>query len=120
MVEVVVPGALMHTTQDLVARSCSGTSLYTFSVFLEIQVLDILAIFVPGVVSVRDNSFSNTNGGMGFSSNGLRGRNNDQQVDGQNNNDNSVGGPGLSAARLALPGTQQVWPVRDFSWESDS
>jgi hypothetical protein len=39
--------------------------------------------------------FSNTNG-TGFAVNGLRGRNNDQQVDGQNNNDNSVGGPGLA------------------------
>jgi len=39
-------------------------------------------------------TFSNTNGG-GFSSNGLRGRNNDQEIDGQNNNDNSVGGPSL-------------------------
>src|SRR5262249_22631351 len=26
---------------------------------------------------------------------GMRGRNNDQQIDGQNNNDNSVAGPGL-------------------------
>ncbi len=25
----------------------------------------------------------------------MRGRNNDQEIDGQNNNDNSVGGPGL-------------------------
>ncbi len=57
--------------------------------------MDNLALFVPGVVSARDNGFSNTNGGQGFSSNGLRGRNNDQQIDGQNNNDNSVGGPGL-------------------------
>ena len=30
-----------------------------------------------------------------FSVNGIRSRNNDQQIDGQNNNDNSVGGPGL-------------------------
>src|SRR5207302_4143362 len=37
----------------------------------------------------------NTNGGTGFSVNGLRGRNNDQQIDGQNNNDNSVAGPSL-------------------------
>ncbi len=57
--------------------------------------LDNLALFVPGVVSARDNGFSNTNGGGGFSVNGLRGRNNDQQIDGQNNNDNSVAGPGL-------------------------
>ena len=33
---------------------------------------------------------------MGFAVNGIRGRNNDQQIDGQNNNDNSVGGPGLT------------------------
>jgi len=46
------------------------------------------------VVATRSDNFSNTNGG-GFSSNGLRGRNNDQELDGQNNNDNSVGGPGL-------------------------
>ena len=49
----------------------------------------------PAWSRVRDNAFSNTNGGQGFSVNGLRGRNNDQQIDGQNNNDNSVAGPGL-------------------------
>ncbi len=38
--------------------------------------------------------FSNSNG-VDFSVNGLRARDNDQQVDGQNNNDNSVGGPGI-------------------------
>jgi len=38
--------------------------------------------------------FSNTNG-TGFAVNGIRGRNNDQQLDGQNNNDNSVAGPGI-------------------------
>ena len=31
--------------------------------------------------------------GVGFTVNGIRGRNNDQQIDGQNNNDNSVTGP---------------------------
>ncbi len=58
------------------------------------KALDRLALFVPGVVATRSDNFSNTNG-VGFSSNGLRGRNNDQEIDGQNNNDNSVGGPGL-------------------------
>ena len=53
-----------------------------------------MALFVPGVSSSRDNNFSNVNG-AGFSVNGLRGRNNDQQIDGQNNNDNSVAGPGI-------------------------
>jgi hypothetical protein len=69
--------------------------LSSFAGIQENQGLDNLALFVPGVSSARDNGFSNTNGGQGFSVNGLRGRNNDQQIDGQNNNDNSVGGPGL-------------------------
>jgi hypothetical protein len=63
-------------------------------VFWKIRGLDNLALTVPGVVNNRDLGFSNTNG-TGFAVNGLRGRNNDQQIDGQNNNDNSVGGPGL-------------------------
>jgi hypothetical protein len=94
-VEVTAEAPLIETSQSQVTNTFSGTTLTTFAGIQENQGLDNLALFVPGVVSVRDNSFSNTNGGQGFSSNGLRGRNNDQQIDGQNNNDNSVGGPGL-------------------------
>src|SRR5579859_7050500 len=94
-VEVTADAPLIETTQSQVTNTFSGTTLTTFAGIQENQGLDNLALFVPGVVSVRDNGFSNTNGGQGFSSNGLRGRNNDQQIDGQNNNDNSVGGPGL-------------------------
>src|SRR6478672_9752162 len=94
-VEVAATAPLIETTQAQVTNTFAGTTLSTFAGIQENQGLDNLALFVPGVVSVRDNSFSNTNGGQGFSSNGLRGRNNDQQIDGQNNNDNSVGGPGL-------------------------
>src|SRR5262249_55828731 len=86
---------LIDTNTPQVTNTFAGTTLQTFAGIQENQGLDNLALFVPGVVSVRDNSFSNTNGGAGFSSNGLRGRNNDQQIDGQNNNDNSVGGPSL-------------------------
>ena len=57
--------------------------------------MDNLATYVPGVSSSRQLGFSNSNGGGGFAVEGLRGRNNDQQIDGQYNNDNSVGGPGL-------------------------
>ena len=64
----------------------------------ENQGLDNLALFVLGVVAARDNGFSNTNGGTGFSVHGLLGRNNDQRIDGQNNNDNSIGGLGLFAS----------------------
>ena len=95
IVEVTADAPLIETQQAQVTNTFSGTTLNTFSGIQENQGLDNLALFVPGVVSVRDNSFSNTNGGVGFSVNGLRGRNNDQEIDGQNNNDNSVGGPGL-------------------------
>ncbi len=94
-VEVTADAPLIETTQAQVTNTFSGVQLTTFAGVQENQGLDNLALFVPGVSSVRDNSFSNTNGGVGFSANGLRGRNNDQQIDGQNNNDNSVGGPGL-------------------------
>jgi len=94
-VEVTAEAPLIETTSAQVTNTFSGTTLTTFAGVQENEGLDNLALFVPGVVSVRDNAFSNTNGGSGFSVNGLRGRNNDQQIDGQNNNDNSVAGPGL-------------------------
>lgn len=93
-VEVTAGAPLVETTQSQVTNTFSGTELSTFSGVQENQGLDNLALFVPGVVPSRDNNFSNTNG-VGFSSNGLRGRNNDQQIDGQNNNDNSVAGPAI-------------------------
>src|SRR6267378_5443865 len=55
---------------------------------------DALALFIPGVADSGDNSFSNSNGAA-FSSNGLRGRSNNFQIDGQSNNDNSVAGPSI-------------------------
>ena len=94
-VEVTAEAPLIETTQAQVTNTFSGVQLQTFAGVQENEGLDNLALFVPGVSSSRDNNFSNTNGGGGFSVNGLRGRNNDQQIDGQNNNDNSVGGPGL-------------------------
>lgn len=53
---------------------------------------DILALLTPGVASAGDAMFTNTNG-AGFSANGQRGRSNNFQLDGQSNNDTSVGGP---------------------------
>src|SRR5579864_2851954 len=95
-VEVTGDAPLIETTQAQVSSTFSGTTLSTFAGIQENEGLDRLALFVPGVVASRSDNFSNQNGaGTGFSSNGLRGRNNDQEIDGQNNNDNSVGGPGL-------------------------
>jgi hypothetical protein len=93
-VEVTGDAPLIETTQSQISSAFSGQTLNTFAGIQENQGLDRLALFVPGVVATRSDNFSNTNGG-GFSSNGLRGRNNDQEIDGQNNNDNSVGGPSL-------------------------
>ena len=93
-IEVTAEAPLIETTQSQISSTFSGQTLSTFAGIQENQGLDRLALFVPGVVATRSNNFSNTNGG-GFSSNGLRGRNNDQEIDGQNNNDNSVGGPSL-------------------------
>src|SRR5258708_3053245 len=82
IVEVTSDAPLIETATSQVTNTFSGTTLATFAGIQENQGLDNLALFVPGVSSVRDNSFSNTNGGAGFSSNGLRGRNNYQEIDG--------------------------------------
>src|SRR6266516_5091247 len=55
--------------------------------------LDTLALLAPGVVASR-NSGVNTDG-TGLSVNGNRGRSNNFQIDGSDNNDLSVGGPNL-------------------------
>lgn len=94
-IEVTSEAPLIETTQSQVTSTFGRVELQTFAGIQENQGLDNLALFVPGVSSVRDNAFSNSNGGVGFSVNGLRGRNNDQEIDGQNNNDNSVAGPAL-------------------------
>jgi hypothetical protein len=94
-VEVTADAPLIEATQSQVTNTFTGVQLETFAGVQENEGLDNLAVFVPGVGPSRDNNFSNLNGGAGFSVNGLRGRNNDQQIDGQNNNDNSVTGPGV-------------------------
>ena len=55
--------------------------------------LDTLALLAPGVVANRAGG-TNTNG-SGLSVNGNRGRSNNFQIDGADNNDLSVGGPAL-------------------------
>ena len=55
---------------------------------------DSLAMFLPGVSTAGDASFSNNNGAE-ISVNGQRARSNNFQLDGQSNNDNSVAGPSI-------------------------
>ena len=93
-VEVSGAAPLVEATQAQVTSSFSGTLVQELPGIQENQGLDSLALQVPGVVQSRDANFSNSNG-MAFSVNGIRGRDNDQQIDGQNNNDNSVTGPSI-------------------------
>src|SRR6201992_1710629 len=55
--------------------------------------IDTLALLAPGVANNRVGG-TNTNG-TGLSVNGNRGRSNNFQIDGEDNNDLSVGGPAL-------------------------
>ena len=94
-VEVSAATPLVDVTEAQISTSFPVATLTSLPSILANQGLDNLATYVPGVSSSRQLGFSNSNGGGGFAVEGLRGRNNDQQIDGQYNNDNSVGGPGL-------------------------
>jgi hypothetical protein len=106
-VEVSSGTPLVETTQSQVTATFGETYMNNIPGIQENQGLDNLAVLLPGVANSRDNQFSNTNG-VGFSVDGLRGRSNDQQVDGQNNNDNSVTGPGIFMADTNFVDQYQV------------
>ncbi len=67
--------------------------------------IDNLALLTPGVVTPGDTDFAN---GVGISANGNRGRSNNFQIDGQDNNDNSVTGPSLSITNGEAIGEFQI------------
>jgi hypothetical protein len=106
-IEVSAAPPLVEATQAQVTTDITGEQLQTYPGVLENEGMDMLTLEVPGVVSTRDMTFSNTNG-VGFSVNGLRGRSNDQQIDGQNNNDNSVTGPGLFLSNVDFVQEYQI------------
>jgi hypothetical protein len=93
-IEVTSAAPLVESAQAQVSTAITGEALQTFAGVAENEGADFIALTLPGVAAARDNNFSNTNG-VGFTVNGIRGRNNDQQIDGQNNNDNSVAGPAI-------------------------
>jgi len=98
----------IESTQAQISTTMTDATIAVFPGILENQGLDLLALTVPGVVNNRDlSNFANTNG-VGFAVNGLRGRNNDQQVDGQNNNDNSIGGPALFVSDSEFASEYQI------------
>jgi hypothetical protein len=82
---------LIEATTDQISDTFSAekvTSLPMGNTF------DSLALFLPGIASAGDASFSNNNGAE-MTVNGLRARANNFQIDGQSNNDNSIAGPSI-------------------------
>ena len=106
-VEVTAAPPLVESAQAQVTTAITGEALQTFAGVAENQGLDFIALTLPGVGASRDDNFTNTNG-VGFSVNGIRGRNNDQQIDGQNNNDNSVAGPAIFVSDADFVSEYQV------------
>ena len=80
---------VLETTQAQVSTSFDSAAIQSLPLNTN---FDNLALLAPGVVQTHDASFSNSNG-VGISANGQRGRSNNFEIDGQNNNDNNVGGP---------------------------
>jgi hypothetical protein len=106
-VEVTAATPLIETTQAQITATFDQTYLDNIPGIQENQGLDELAILLPGVSASRDSNRANTNG-VGFTVDGLRGRSNDQQIDGQNNNDNSVTGPGIFVGDTEFVNQYQV------------
>lgn len=80
---------LLNPTQSQVTTSFSSQNMETLPLN---NGFDTITEVIPGVVSTHGDNFSNTNGDN-FSVNGQSGRANNFELDGQNNNDNSVAGP---------------------------
>lgn len=88
-VEVSDSAPLLETTQAQVSTTFDPVEIANLPMN---NGFDAVTLLQPGIVQTHDNNFSNNNGAT-FSSNGQRGRSNNFEIDGQNNNDNSVAGP---------------------------
>ena len=81
--------ALLQTSDSQVTTTFSSQTIQ--SVPLN-NGFDTIAEVIPGVVSTHGDNFSNANGDN-YSVNGQSGRYNNSELDGQSNNDNTIGGP---------------------------
>lgn len=103
VVTVTDTGEIIQTTQNQLKTDFSQKQLTQLP--LNGGSIDNLALLVPGVLTPGDTDFTN---GVGISANGNRGRSNNFQIDGQDNNDNSVAGPTLSLTNTDAIGEFQV------------
>ena len=94
---------LIQSTQSQLAQSYTPEQLTQLP--FNGGLVDNLALLTPGVVTPGDTDFTN---GVGISANGARGRSNNFQIDGQDNNDNSVAGPSLFISNTEAIGEFQV------------
>lgn len=105
--------AQLDTTQSQILTTFSSQQLEDLPLG---NGLDEVTFLIPGVARAGAATFSNTNASTGTSVNGQRGRSNNFEIDGQSNNDNSIGGPQIFFGNQdALQEIQVV--TNDFSAE---
>ena len=95
--------ALINTDQSQLSQAYTPRQLTQLPI--NGGAIETFALLTPGVVTPGDADFTN---GVGISANGNRGRSNNFQIDGQDNNDNSVAGPSLSITNVDAIGEVQV------------
>ena len=81
--------ALLQTSDSQVTTTFSAEQIANLPLN---NGFDTITEVIPGVVSTHGDGFSNTNGDN-YSVNGQSGRYNNSEIDGQANNDNTIGGP---------------------------
>ena len=82
---------LVENTTDQISHTFDSTQIANVPLG---NTYDSFVMFAPGVASAGSGAFSNNNGAE-LSINGQRSRSNNYQLDGQNNNDNTIGGPSI-------------------------
>src|SRR5262245_8208118 len=103
VIQVTGDAALIESTQSQL--STQYTTRQITQLPFNGGAIDNLALLTPGVLTPGDTDFTN---GVGISANGNRGRSNNFQIDGQDNNDNSVAGPSLTLTNTEAIGAFQV------------
>lgn len=94
---------LIETTQNQLSTNFNSQQVTQLP--LVGGLVDNLALLVPGVITPNDTDYTN---GVGLSANGNRGRSNNFQIDGQDNNDLYIGGPSNFISNTEAVGELQV------------
>jgi hypothetical protein len=87
-VEVIGAPPLIESTTDQLSETFPAKQVTDVPLG---NTYDSFVLFTPGVATAGSGAFSNNNGAE-LAINGQRARSNNYQIDGQNNNDNTIGG----------------------------